>query len=172
LNPPAQGFRYDDPVFAAALELAAQWRWPVNLHVTEPAGREYPGRVETPFCELLALAGGHPDVRFVFAHWGGLLPFFELNRAVAKPLANVWYDTAASPLLYRPEVFRLVAAAVGAKRILFGSDYPLRLYPRHEAAPGFATFLAEVRGSGLSAPEVAAILGGNWQRLQSREVGA
>ena len=70
LCPPAQGFGYDDPALAAALERAADWRWPVNLHVTEPAGRPYPGRVETPFLELLALAARHPDVRFVLAHWG------------------------------------------------------------------------------------------------------
>lgn len=171
LCPPAQGFSYEDPALAAALELAAQWRWPVNLHVTEPAGRAYPGRVETPFMELMALAQRHPAVRFVFAHWGGLLPFFELNRAAAKPLANVWYDTAASPLLYRPEVFRLVAQAVGAGRILYGSDYPLRLYPKHQAEPEFARFLAEIRGCGLGADELAAVLGGNWQRLRG-EVGA
>jgi predicted TIM-barrel fold metal-dependent hydrolase len=166
LCPPAQGFGYDDPALAAALELAAAWRWPVNLHVTEPAGRAYPGRVETPFMELLALAARHPAVRFVFAHWGGLLPFFELNRAVAKPLANVFYDTAASPLLYRPEVFSLVAKVVGAERILYGSDYPLRLYPKTQTEPEFARFLAEIRGSGLAPTELAAVLGGNWQRLR------
>lgn len=167
LCPPAQGFGYDDPALAAALELAAQWRWPVNLHVTEPAGRAYPGRVETPFMELLALAGRHPAVRFVFAHLGGLLPFFELNRAVAKPLANVWYDTAASPLLYRPEVFPLVAKAIGAERILYGSDYPLRLYPKTQGEPELARFLAEIRGSGLGESELRAVLGGNWRRFRA-----
>lgn len=166
LCPPAQGFGYDDPVLAAALERAGDWRWPVNLHVTEPAGRAYPGRVETPFLELLALAARHPAVRFVLAHWGGLLPFFELNRAVAKPLANVFYDTAASPLLYRPEVFSLVAKAVGAERIVYGSDYPLRLYPKAQPEPEFGRFLAEIRGSGLAEAELASVLGGNWQRLK------
>lgn len=172
LCPPAQGFGYDDPALAAALELAAQWRWPVNLHVTEPAGRAYPGRVETLFMELLALAARHSAVRFVFAHWGGLLPFFELNRAVAKPLANVWYDTAASPLLYRPEVFALVTKAIGAERILYGSDYPLRLYPKTQEEPGFTRFLTEIRGSGLSEAELASVLGGNWQRLRAVGAGA
>ena len=166
LCPPAQGFGYDDPALAAALELAAQWRWPVNLHVTEPAGRAYPGRVETPFLELTALAARHPAVRFVFAHLGGLLPFFELNRAVAKPLANVWYDTAAVPLLYRPEVLPLVAKVVGAERIVYGSDYPLRLYPKTQAEPEFARFLAEIGGSGLTDADLAAVSGGNWQRLR------
>lgn len=167
LCPPAQGFGYDDPVLAAALELAARWRWPVNLHVTEPAGRAYPGRVETPFMELLALAGRHPAVRFVLAHWGGMLPFFELNGAVARRLANVYYDTAASPLLYRPEVFPLVVRAVGAGRIVYGSDYPLRLYPKVQAEPEFARFLAEIRGSGLDEAELRNVLGGNWRRLRA-----
>ena len=167
LCPPAQGRGYDEPALAAALELAAQWYWPVNLHVTEPAGRAYPGRVETPFLELLALARRHPAVRFVLAHWGGMLPFFELNQAVAKPLKNVFYDTAASPLLYRPEVFPLVARAVGADRIVYGSDYPLRLYPKHQAEPDFARFLGEIHASGLTKPELAAVLGKNWQRLRA-----
>ena len=167
LCPPAQGYGYDEPALAAALELAAQWYWPVNLHVTEPAGRAYPGRVETPFLELLALARRHPEVRFVLAHWGGMLPFFELNQAVAKPLRNVFYDTAASPLLYRPQVFPLVARAVGADRIVYGSDYPLRLYPRHQAEPEFARFLEEIHASGLTKPELEAVLGKNWQRLRA-----
>jgi hypothetical protein len=84
---------------------------------------------------------------------------------VAAPLANVFYDTAASPLLYRPEIFRLAVAAIGAERILFGSDYPLRLYPRRESEPGFTSLLAEVRGSGLEPTALTAVLGGNWQRL-------
>lgn len=166
LCPPAQGFRYDDPALAAALHLAGEWRWPVNLHVTEPAGRDYPGRVETPFAELIALAQRHPATRFVFAHWGGLLPFYELNRAVAAKLKNVWYDTAASPLLYRPEIFAQVVAAIGPERIVYGSDYPLRLYPRREAEPNFASFLAEIRGAGLAPETQRALLGENWRRLR------
>lgn len=167
LCPPAQGFSYRDPALAVALELAAEWHWPVNLHVTEPAGRSYPGRVETPFAELQALAERHPAVRFVFAHLGGLLPFFELNRAVARSLANVWYDTAASPLLYRPEVFPLVARVVDPARILYGSDYPLRLYPRAQTEPEFGRFLTELRASGLDEAQLAAVLGGNWQALRA-----
>ncbi len=168
LCPPAQGFGYDDPVLAMALECAAARHWPVNLHVTEPAGRAYPGRVETPFMDLLALVRRHPEVVFVLAHWGGLLPFFEHNSAVARPLRNVFYDTAASPLLYRPEIFGRVAAVVGEERILYGSDYPLRLYPKHQTEPDFTRFLGEIRDCGLGAEERAAVLGGNWLRLRER----
>ena len=167
LCPPAQGFGYDGPALDAALALAGEWGWPVNLHVTDPVGRAYPGRVETPFPALLALAGRHPRVRFVFAHWGGLLPFWTLNRTAAPALANVFYDTAASPLLYRPQVFPRVAAAVGPERLLYGSDYPLRLYPKKQYEPDFRPFLAEIRAGGLAPEALAGLLGGNWLRLRA-----
>jgi predicted TIM-barrel fold metal-dependent hydrolase len=167
LCPPAQGYGYTDPGLDFALELAGRWGWPVNLHVTDPLSRPYPGRVETPIEDLLALVGRRRETRFVFAHFGGLLPLFGLHRAMPRPPANVWYDTAASPLLYRAEVLPRMVGAVGADRILFGSDYPLRLYPRQQERPDFARFLAEIRTSGLDAAGLGAVLGGNWLRLRS-----
>jgi hypothetical protein len=44
---------------------------------------------------------------------------------VRETLANVYVDTAATPFLYDPSIYRKVAELVGAERILFGSDYPL-----------------------------------------------
>jgi predicted TIM-barrel fold metal-dependent hydrolase len=44
---------------------------------------------------------------------------------VREALASVYVDTAATPYLYGPAVYRQVAELVGAERILFGSDYPL-----------------------------------------------
>ena len=54
-----------------------------------------------------------------------------------QDLQNVYYDTAASPLLYDQRVYRAVADCVGAERILFGSDYPLRVFPREQKEPDF-----------------------------------
>jgi predicted TIM-barrel fold metal-dependent hydrolase len=54
---------------------------------------------------------------------------------------------------------------VGAGRIIYGSDYPLILYPKHSRRPGFKRFLDEIAGAGLSAGERAAILGSNIRRL-------
>lgn len=163
LCPEAQGYLHDDPVFRRALFSAAEWEWPVTLHVTEPAGRDYPGRVETPLQGIVNLVGGHPGVRFVLAHWGGLLPFFEFNGAVARALAGACYDTAASPLIYGDGIAKAVAAAVGAERILFGSDYPI--LPRGVDAPAFGPFLDVVKESGLDAAAIEAVLGGNSRRI-------
>jgi len=165
LNPSAQGYAYDDPILDAALELAAERGRPVNVHVTEPLGRPYPGKIETPFDALQAMVERHPDTRFVFAHLGGLLPFHERARSMRKAFANVLYDTAAVPLLYRRSIYRLVCDAVGPERLLFGTDYPLRTFPRRLDKPDFAAHLADLRDAGLAPAELAPILSGNARRL-------
>jgi predicted TIM-barrel fold metal-dependent hydrolase len=161
LSPHAQGFRLDDPVWQEALARAAAWGWPVTLHVTEPAGRDYVGRVETPLRDFQRLARGHPQVRFVLAHWGGLLPLFALNAAVAADLGNVWYDTAAWPLLYGAEVAKAVVAVVGAGRVLLGSDYPLMDRPRRMNAPSFGPTLSRLAAAELDEEARARIAGAN-----------
>src|SRR5258708_14383061 len=75
---------------------------PVNLHVTDPASRKYPGRIETPLEDFVRLAREFPASQFILAHWGGGLAW----SPEAAALPNVWFDTAASPLLYGPEVWK------------------------------------------------------------------
>ena len=101
----------------------------------------------------------------ILAHWGGLLPFHELNPHVRKAFANVWYDAAASPLLYDSRVFRGVVDTVGADKVLYGSDYPLLLYPSRQTEPDFTRFIEEIRGSELTPKEQEKILGDNFTRL-------
>jgi predicted TIM-barrel fold metal-dependent hydrolase len=162
LSPHSQGHGIDDPVFRDVLALAAERRLPVNFHVTDPASKDYPGRVSTPLEDFVRLAREFPRTTFILSHWGGLLPLVD-SSAVALP--NLFYDTAASPLIYGPDVFRRMLDAVGAGHVLFGSDYPLILFPREETAPGFARFLTQVSGANLTATERAALLGDNAARL-------
>jgi hypothetical protein len=70
-------------------------------------------------------AARFPDAKIVCAHWGGGLPFYALMPEVTESLRNVYFDTAASPFLYTPDVFSTVADLVGIDKILLGSDYPL-----------------------------------------------
>lgn len=139
--------------------------FPLCLHVTEPAGHLYPGRVATPLDGLVDLFESHPGQKWICAHWGGGLPFYSLNKRVRKALRNVWFDSAASPLLYESAVWTIAVNLVGAERILFGSDFPLRLYPRLEKTPGWRNLLAEFGSSGLQDRERAALLGGNLKSL-------
>jgi predicted TIM-barrel fold metal-dependent hydrolase len=158
LSPHSQGVGLDDPAWTAALALAGEWGWAVNLHVTDPDSRPYPGRVETPLADFVRLARAFPRVAFVFAHWGALLPLRD-PEVLAWP--NVAFDTAASPLLYGAEVWMKFLAAVRAERVLFGSDHPLDLYPRGEAGGGLGRFVAEARAGGAG----ATVLGDNAARL-------
>ena len=80
-------------------------------------------------------------------------------------LRNVYYDVAASPLLYDKAIFRTVLDLVGPDKILYGSDYPLRLHPARSEKPAFAVFLEEIRSAGLSESEEKKILGANTARL-------
>ena len=44
---------------------------------------------------------------------------------VKKAMKNVYFDTAASPFLYTPDIYGQVVRLAGADKILFGSDFPL-----------------------------------------------
>ena len=147
LSPHSQAFPIDDIVFQRVLEVAAELDLPVNLHVTDPASRPYVGRIETPLRDFVQLARSHPRTTFVLAHWGGLLPLVDGN-ACAAALPNVYYDTAASPLLYDAGVWTRALPAMGSDRVLFGSDYPLNLYPKLDQEPGLVRFCDEARKGG------------------------
>ena len=161
LSPHSQHVSVSDPGWRRLLELAADLKLPVNLHVTDPASRKFAGRVETPLADFVQLAREFSRTRFVLAHWGGGLAYAEALSA----FPNVYFDTAASPLMYEPVVAHRKLAALPGEKILFGSDYPLILYPRAETEPGFAGLIDEFKAAGLSEGQLAAVLGGNAARV-------
>jgi uncharacterized protein len=61
----------------------------------------------------------------ILAHFGGGLAFYELMPEVSHILSNTYYDTAAAPFLYAPQIYRALIAIRGSSKILFGSDWPL-----------------------------------------------
>jgi predicted TIM-barrel fold metal-dependent hydrolase len=160
--PAAQGFGAGGPGFAEVLSLAGDLRMPVNLHATDPGGRPYPGMLPTPHAEFLGMARDHPSTLFILAHWGGMLPILAPG---ALALPNLHYDTAASPLMYDPGVWTRFIGAVGATRVLFGSDYPLNLYPREDSGHSWPRLLAEARGAGIGDVALQQLLGENTLRV-------
>jgi len=167
--PAVQGFSNDDPVWSNILELAAGAGRPVTVHVAEPAGHQYAGKVESPLIGYQRLAERFPEVTFIFAHWGGGLPFYELNSSCRRSLKNVLYDTAASPLLYDRRVFGIVAELVGTDRILWGSDYPLPLFRNCGLSDGLKRFLRDARSANWAEDEADLVCGENARRLLSLE---
>jgi uncharacterized protein len=140
LSPHSQGYDLNGADFHRVLDEANRFRWPVNLHVTDPISRDYPGRVETPLEDFVRVAQTFPNATFILAHWGGLLP---LRDPTAFSLENVHYDTAASPLMYDATVWERFFAVVPKERVLFGSDFPLNLFPKVERNAEMLRFLAE-----------------------------
>ncbi len=161
LLPAAQGFAFDDDNFGRLVDLATEAAVPINLHVTDPLLIGAAGTLPTPLGDFLQLAMDRPETVFILAHWGGGIPFFELNPRVRKRLRNVFYDTSASPLLYDQRIFRTVCDLIGPERILFGSDYPLLLHPRESREPDFSRMITDIRASGLTDAEFDQIMGGN-----------
>lgn len=157
LFPEGQGFQID------ALEQT--WRLVgacherdlfVLLHTAEPVGHAYPGKGTVGPKEAWSFCSNHPELKVIFAHWGGGLWLYELMPEMALDLENAWYDTAATPFLYRPDVFRSAAAAGVGHKILYGSDFPLLAWPRYRRMMDEA---------GLSGDLMEAICSGNAGRL-------
>ncbi|MCZ2110391.1 MAG: amidohydrolase family protein [Dehalococcoidia bacterium] len=101
-------------------------------HVSELVGHRYPGKSGGILAhELARLAEAFPGVRMIAAHLGGGLPFFMHMAEVRAAIKNVYFDTAASTLLYDDASVTYLVAQTGPGRVLFGSDYPL-LSPRRQ----------------------------------------
>ena len=161
LSPHSQGVGMSDPRWLDVMALASELAMPVNLHVTDPSSEtgNYPGRVETPLGGFALLAQAFPAVNFILAHWGGCF----WRRGVRMP-DNVYFDTAASPLMYDATIFSEGVMACGEHRVLWGTDYPLVLYPRDETQETMSGFLMQASES-MPVSVSKNVLGGNAARL-------
>ena len=161
LHAQPQGFDpLDEALLAPLVKLAMEYDVPLLIHVNEPVGHVYPGKGPVTPEVIYRFVLTFPEVKLLLPHWGGGLPFYEMMPEVAEACRNVWYDTAASPFLYHPRIFRLAAAAAGGHKVLFGTDYPLLPYPR--------TLADAAEGLGDD-PAREAVMGGNAARLFALE---
>ncbi len=125
-------------------------------HASEPVGHLYPGKGAATPGVLYQFIAHFTDMPVVCAHWGGGLPFYTLMPEVRDALKDVYYDTAVSPFLYRPEIYLQVSRMIGTDRILYGSDFPV-------VAQGRIT--KEINEAGLPEEAKEKILSGNARRL-------
>ena len=135
------------------MKLCEQKNAPVLFHANEPIGHSYPGKSSHSITQIYKLPARFPQNKIVLAHWGGGLFFYWLLKKEVKPrLKNVYFDTAASPFLYDPEVYALALRIIGAEKIIFGSDYPL-IKPK--------AYFKELSEAKISAEEIKRICGDN-----------
>lgn len=106
----------------------------------------------------------HPRLTLIASHGGGYLPTY-IGRSEhawqARPeargcehppshyLSRLYFDS----LVHTPEALRALVAAVGASRVLLGSDYPFDM--------GVDDPVERVAAAGLSPADAAAITAGN-----------
>jgi predicted TIM-barrel fold metal-dependent hydrolase len=157
LRPDTQMFNLtDDEAMPVFVETLLKHRLALLIHASEPAGHQYPGKGATTPQELYPFITRYPSLTTICAHWGGGLPFYALMPEVSEAMKNVYFDTAASPFLYRPRIYDIARQLVGADKILFGSDYPLMAQSRP---------LREISDAGLAEGDKNLILSGNARRL-------
>jgi predicted TIM-barrel fold metal-dependent hydrolase len=126
---------------------------PVLIHTNEQVGHIYPGKQDMNLGQIYTLIKRYPRNKIILAHWGGGLFFYMLmKKEVREALNNVWFDTAASPYLYSPEIYKVAGDIMGFDKILFGSDYPL-------LKPG--RYFKEIKESGLNDESIKKIKGEN-----------
>lgn len=110
----------------------------------------------------------HPGLDICLVHGGGYLPTYigrsdhawqvrpDAHTCELPPSAylhRLWFDS----LVYSPAGLRSLVDAVGADRVLLGSDYPFDM--------GVPDPVDRLEAAGLDAATVAAIAGGNAARL-------
>ena len=157
LRPDMQLFDLNNmEVMVPFIEVLRKHKLILLTHASEPVGDEYPGKGDITPEVLYPLITRFPDLTIVCAHWGGGLPFYALMPEVKRAMSNVFFDTAASPFLYRPQVYHQVIQLVGSDKVLLGSDWPL-LAPRQ--------LLEEINSLGLPEETRRLVLSGNAQRL-------
>ncbi len=130
---------------------------PFLIHTNEPVGHIYPGKTPNTLKQIYNLVNRFSENKIVLAHWGGGIFFFNLlKKDVKESLKNVYFDNAASPFLYDPQIYRYAKEIAGLDKILFGSDFPL-LKP--------ARYFKELEKTGLSKDQIESICGRNAARL-------
>jgi len=133
-----------------------------------------PSRFESHLGNPLHLQGvalAHPDVPIIVPHFGAGL--FREALMLADLCPNVHLDTSSSnrwmrytPGLTLVDVFRTALDVAGASRILFGTDSSF--FPRGWQQAVLETQRATLMATGASEDDMAAILGGNFNRLFPR----
>jgi len=142
---------------APIVEVCKDLKVPILLHVNETIGHVYPGKTDQDLRDIYLFLKNISPLPIILAHWGGGLVFYELlKKEVPDVLKNVYYDTAASPFLYREEIYSIAIQICGEEKIVFGSDYPL-IPPQR--------YIKEMERSGISIEARSKICGQNIKRI-------
>lgn len=140
VHPEFHAYPLDGPNYEPLWRFVAERRIPVLTH-TWGFGRGFDHPDQAGI-----VAERHPGLRLILGHAGGTPEGLHASIAVARRHPNVYLDTGTS-LVYRGSI-ELLVEAVGADRVLFGTD---------------ATYIAD-------APQVARIAGSRLREEEKRQI--
>ncbi len=139
----------DEPSAYPIMERLSKLRVPILIH-------------SDPVAPIFRLADRFPDATYLLAHMGGGgsdgLEGMYGSIQEAKRHDNIYLDSTTSNI--ESNIVEEAVKAVGAERVLFGTDYPcIEAYGQ----------LAKVKAAKVTEDERALILGGNMRRLVGRK---
>ena len=140
--------RYDAPEYDAWWSFANRYRLYALLHVEASSGG---------LAAVEPVAKKYPQLTILIAHSGGSYAFAESVAALAGKFPNVNAELTLTPVTNG--VVEWLCAAIGPRRVLFGTDAPMR-DPRPQL--GWVVFTR------LPEREKRMILGGNFRRILAR----
>jgi predicted TIM-barrel fold metal-dependent hydrolase len=150
-----QACKASDARIDAVAEKAAELGVPILQHAWYKLGGNGPDE-STP-ADVAAMAARHPGTKIVMAHLTGI---GERGLADIAPYGNVSVDISGG----EPEagLVELAVRQLGARRVVFGTDSPIRSY---------GATLGKVLEAKLTARQRRLILGENARRLLPRRLG-
>jgi uncharacterized protein len=114
--------RADDPLVDPIARYAAEQRLPILQHAWQQRRRFWPGQDASDGVEIGRLAARHPEANIILAHIGGGGDYRHTFAAV-RDVPNVYLDLSGSGV--DRGMLDDAAAAVGARRLLWGADLTL-----------------------------------------------
>lgn len=140
------GEEYATDAALAVMRRLAELCVPVNIHFGADA------RVIEKLCAAV------PELKVVAAHLPSAKKELAEKLDIMRRFANLYYDLSGSASVSRYGIVRRCTGELGAKRFLYGSDYPIN-------SPG--AILGAIRYEQLEPQDQADILAGNFKRLIS-----
>lgn len=120
LHPEFQSFFVDSPEGIRLIKTAHKYGLYTLLHAGGDLG--YPAPYHCTPERLRNIIGEVDPTLIIAAHLGGFQMWEDVMRFI--PDTGVYIDTAAVGHFITPDVYRDIIRAVGADRVLFGSDSP------------------------------------------------
>ncbi|MGC8604552.1 MAG: amidohydrolase family protein, partial [Desulfomonilaceae bacterium] len=143
------------------LTLACDRQVPVMLHVNEPVGHHYPGKIAIDVRALFKTVKSYPDLDLILAHFGGGFFIYSLMPEIGPIMKRVYVDTAAAPFIYDNRIFMAAVNTLGEENVLLGTDFPLL---------GITRYLKLLDEAGIDGQLRDKILGNNILKVLERRL--